>query len=47
MEETDELGELKLELLHKKLAEGEADLAAGRKIVITTDEELSALFARL
>jgi len=47
MQEIDIVQSIKLERLREALAEGEADLAAGRKTVISNDDELSELFARL
>jgi antitoxin ParD1/3/4 len=47
MNELDSAQELKLKRLRKELAKGEADLAAGRKTIISDDEELRELFARL
>jgi len=47
MHEFDSVQELKLKQLRKELAKGEADLAAGRKTVLSNDEELRELFARL
>jgi antitoxin ParD1/3/4 len=47
MHEFDGVQELKLKRLRKELAKGEADLAAGRKTVLSNDEELRELFARL
>jgi len=47
MQELDAVQGLKLERLREELAKGEADLAAGRKTIISNDDELSALFARL
>ena len=47
MHEFDSVQELKLKRLRKELAKGEADLAAGRKTVLSSDEDLRELFARL
>jgi antitoxin ParD1/3/4 len=47
MHEMDSVQELKLKRLRKELAKGEADLAAGRKTIISDDNELRELFARL
>ena len=47
MEEHDEIRKLKLKQLRKALAEGEADLAAGRMTVLADDRELEAFFGRL
>jgi antitoxin ParD1/3/4 len=47
MREFDAVQQLKLERLRDELAKGEADLAAGRSTVISSDAELSELFARL
>ena len=47
MQEHDELRRLKLERLREELAEGEADLAAGRASTLSDDDEIKAFFARL
>ena len=47
MHEFDAVQQLKLQRLREALAEGDADLAAGRSVTISSDDELSELFARL
>lgn len=47
MAQHDEVYQLKLKQLQDSLAVGEADVAAGRASEITSDEDLSAYFARL
>ena len=47
MQEHDEVRRLKLERLREELAKGEADLAADRVTIVSTDEELDEFFARL
>ncbi len=47
MEELETARELKLHRLKKALAEGVADLAAGRFTTIKEDDELAEFFARL
>ncbi|HMG49473.1 MAG TPA: hypothetical protein VK597_02695, partial [Inquilinus sp.] len=46
-QEHDEVRRLKLERLREELAKGEADLAADRVTIVSTDEELDEFFARL
>lgn len=47
MQESDEVRRLKLERLRDELAKGEADLAAGRFVTLSNDDELAEFFARL
>jgi antitoxin ParD1/3/4 len=47
MQEHDAIRRLKLERLREELARGEADLAAGRSLVLAGDEDIEAFFARL
>lgn len=47
MAEHDEVYQLKLKQLRDALAAGEADVAAGRVIEISSDKELREFFARL
>lgn len=47
MAEHDEVYQLKLKQLRDALAAGEADVAAGRVIEISSDKELKEFFARL
>jgi antitoxin ParD1/3/4 len=47
MQERDEARAVKLQRLREALADGEADLAAGRFITFDDDDELEAVFARL
>jgi antitoxin ParD1/3/4 len=47
MAEHDEVYQLKLKNLRDALAAGEADVAAGRVVEISGDEELNEFFARL
>lgn len=47
LEESEAEQAAKLARLRAALAEGEADLAAGRFTVVSTKEELDALFAEL
>ncbi len=47
MQEPKTVQGVKLERLREELAQGEADLAAGRKTIVANDGELSELFARL
>jgi antitoxin ParD1/3/4 len=47
MQEHDEVRRLKLERLREELAKGEADLAADRVTIVSTDKELDEFFARL
>lgn len=47
MQEQEEIRRLKLEKLRGELARGEADLSAGRSVILSNDDEVQALFARL
>jgi antitoxin ParD1/3/4 len=47
LKERDTAYQTKLKRLRKALAEGEADIAAGRFITLETDEDIDAYFAKL
>ena len=47
MSQSTRMHERKLQRLRPELAKGDVDLAAGRTVVISSDEELRELFARL
>jgi antitoxin ParD1/3/4 len=47
LKERDAIYQTKLKRLRKALAEGEADIAAGRHTILETDEDIDAFFAKL
>jgi antitoxin ParD1/3/4 len=47
MQEHEDLRRLKLEKLRGELVKGEEDLSGGRSAVLSTEDDIRALFARL